>query len=120
MRSRSRPQSGRRSFLVTIVAAAAVAFALASYRVVTSDLDVLLTMVPDDAFYYLQIARHLARVSDTTQDDEIGDAGHRGEREEQRGAERGFADGESQHRSDANDAGECDRNAEGAHEAPLV
>ena len=32
----------------------------ASYRVVTSDLDVLLKMVPDDAFYYLQIARNLA------------------------------------------------------------
>ncbi len=53
---------------MTIVAAAAVAFALASYRVVTSDLDVLLTMVPDDAFYYLQIARHLAAHGTSTFD----------------------------------------------------
>ncbi len=54
--------------LATIVAAALVAFALASYRVVTSDLDVLLKMVPDDAFYYLQIARNLAASGRSTFD----------------------------------------------------
>jgi hypothetical protein len=53
---------------VTIVVAAVVAFLIASYRVLTSDLDTLLEMVPDDAFYYLQIARHLATDGSSTFD----------------------------------------------------
>ncbi len=54
--------------LPTIVAAAVAAFALATYRIVTSNLDALLKVVPDDAFYYLQIARHLAASGDSTFD----------------------------------------------------
>jgi hypothetical protein len=53
---------------LTIVAAAVAAFAIGAYRVLTSELDALLTMVPDDAFYYLQIARHLATTGESTFD----------------------------------------------------
>jgi hypothetical protein len=54
------------------------------------------------------------------QRDQVGRAGDACQRKKQRGAKRGLTDGERQHRRDANDAGQCDGDAEGAHEALLV
>jgi hypothetical protein len=42
------------------MSAAPIAFAQAAFRFVRASVDAILRIVPDDAFYYLQIARHLA------------------------------------------------------------
>ena len=47
---------------------ALVVFAAAAGHVLTADVDRLLQVVPDDTFYYLEIARHLARTGRSTFD----------------------------------------------------
>ena len=42
------------------MSAAPIAFVQAAVRFVRAPVDDILRVVPDDAFYYLQIARHLA------------------------------------------------------------
>jgi hypothetical protein len=51
-----------------LLAAILAAFVMATYRVLTADVDWLLTVVPDDAFYYLQIARHISTTGESTFD----------------------------------------------------
>jgi hypothetical protein len=48
--------------------AACVLFALSAWRVLTAERDWLLEVVPDDSFYYLQIARNLANSGRSTFD----------------------------------------------------
>jgi hypothetical protein len=50
------------------MAAAAAVWLVAALHFVTAPEEVLLSVVPDDAFYYLQIARNLVRVGQSTAD----------------------------------------------------
>ena len=53
---------------LTIAALALAGFLVVAWRTISGPLDQLLLVVPDDAFYYLQIARNLVETGRSTAD----------------------------------------------------